>query len=303
VSSVRRFVFAAEDARRLAGLRIALFGLLAIRLATNGDYAQVADQPAALFDPVSLFHLLSSAPSSGLTTVIQALAVVAALCAAAGAYPRVSFPTAFALALFLGLMLNATGKIVHNDVLLMLCLLPLLAAPSAASRAWSLKSRREGSAAPALLDPAYGSPIRLAMIIVGLAYLLAGLQKLRFSGLDWVTGDNLRYVLLSASDSQAAPNQLGLLIAEHEPLFNLFAAGALVVELGFILCLPFAKLRWVLVPAAVGLHAGIWLTMDLDYLSQALTVVVVFVNWAWIAEALRPESRLWPPRPGRRTPI
>lgn len=298
IHAVRSFVFAAEDARRLAAIRIALFALLAIRLATNGDYGQVADQPAALFDPVSLFHLLPSMPSSELTTVVQALAVVAALCAAAGAYPRASFPAAFALALFLGLMLNATGKIVHNDVLLMLCLIPLLAAPSAASRVWSLGSRRQ----PAFVDPAYGWPIRLAMVIVGLAYLLAGLQKLRFSGLDWVTGDNLRYVLLSASDTQAAPNQLGLFIAEHDPLFHLFAAGALIVELGFILCLPFAKLRWLFIPAAVGLHAGIYLTMDLNYLPQAITAAVVFVNWAWIADAVRSRSQLSPPRPARRTP-
>jgi len=98
-----------EDARRLAALRIGLFGLLAYRLAVV-DYGFVADQPAALFDPVSLFHLLNAMPSAELTSVAQPLAVLAALLAAAGAVPRLTMPLALALAVFLNLMLNSTGQ-------------------------------------------------------------------------------------------------------------------------------------------------------------------------------------------------
>ena len=290
--AVERFVFAPEDARRLAGMRIALFGMLALRLATNGGYADVAGQPHALFDPVSLFHLLSGMPSPGLTAAVQVAGVVAALLAAAGAWPRVSFPAAFACALFLNLMLNATGKIVHNDLVLTLCLIPLLAVPVAASRVWALPGqwRARRPAMPSgrrLIDVAYGWPIRAAMIIVGLAYLFAGLQKLRYSGIDWVTTDNLRYVLWSASDSHAGPNQLALFIAGHDWMAHAFAAASLLTELGFILCLPFARLRRLLVPAVVGLHVGIWLSMGLNYFPQVWAVIAVFVDWAWLADARR----------------
>ena len=75
IRAIDRFVFAPEDARRLAAVRIGLFGVLAFRLATNGDYAQVAGQPEALFDPVSLFHLIPSMPSPELTTVLQVAGV------------------------------------------------------------------------------------------------------------------------------------------------------------------------------------------------------------------------------------
>ena len=286
VRAVERFVFAAEDARRLAALRIGLFGILALRLATNDDYAAVAGQPAALFDPVSLFHLLPSMPSPGLTAAVQLAGLVAAVLAAAGLWPRLSFPSAFACALFLGLMLNATGKIVHNDVLVMLCLLPLLAAPTAAARAWNVRSLRSRTGGTST-GVAYGWPIRTAMVIVGLAYLFVGLQKLRYSGIEWVTEDNLRYVLWASSDAQADPNGLALLVADHDLLAHLFAAATLAVEVGFILCLPFARLRWLLVPAAIGLHVGIWVAMGLDYLPQAWAVLVVFANWAWLAERLR----------------
>ncbi|HET6830519.1 MAG TPA: hypothetical protein VFH44_04120 [Solirubrobacterales bacterium] len=291
IRAIEGFVFAAEDARRLAALRIGLFGLLAVRLATSGDYAAVAGQPAELFDPVSLFHLLPGMPAAGLTTIVQIAAVVAAVLAAAGIAPRASFPAAFVLSVFLNLMLNSTGKIVHNDLVATLCLIPLLATPTAASRAWAVSVkplRRRPKPPPGPPSAAYGWPVRLAMIVIGLAYLFVGLQKLRYSGLDWATTDNLRYVLWASSDAQASPNSLALLVADHDWMAHLLAASTLVVEVGFILCLPFRRLRWILVPAVVGLHVGIWLAMGLDYLPQAAAVIIVFVNWptviAFIAE-------------------
>lgn len=287
--AAERFVFAAEDARRLAALRIGLFGLLAVRLASS-DAGSVAGQPQALFDPVSLFEVLPEMPSVELTAAVQVVGVVAALVAAAGLWPRASFPVAFAAALFLNLMLNATGKIIHNDVVLMLCLLPLLATPRAASRAWALElsgRRRRGAVGGALVGRAYGWPIRTAMVVIALAYLLVGLQKLRFSGLDWVTTDNLRWVLYASSDSQPEPNGVALFVADRALLAHLLAAATIAVELGFVLCLPFARLRWLLVPAVVGLHVGIWLGMGLDYSAQALAVIIVFVNWVVVVESVR----------------
>lgn len=283
---IEGFVFADEDARRLAAVRIGLFGLLALRLTIN-DYGAVAGQPKALFDPVSLFELLPSMPSSGLTSVVQVVGVVAALVAALGLIPRASFPLAFAAALFLNLMMNATGKIIHNDVILTLALVPIVVSPRAATRAWALRlSDRTRQLAPrrTLRGPAYGWPIRTAMIVVALAYLLVGLQKLRYSGFDWITTDNLRFVLYASSDAQAEPNQLALFVADHAWLAHLFAAATIATEVGFILCLPFAKLRWVFVPAVVGLHIGIRLAIGLDYSAQWLTVIIVFVNWVVVRE-------------------
>jgi hypothetical protein len=290
IAAVERFVFAPEDARRLAALRIGLYGLLAARLAIN-DYGRVADQPQALFDPISLFELLERMPSAELTSLVQAIGIAAALFAAGGIWPRVSFPAAFAAALFLGLMLNAAGKVIHNDVVLMLCLLPLLATPRTASRAWALRvpggDRKALAAQQRLIGPAYAWPIRTAMIVVALAYLFVGFQKLRYSGLDWVTTDNLRWVLYASSDGQAEPNQLALFVADRAWLAHLLAAGTIAIEVGFVFCLPFARLRWLFVPGVVGLHLGIGLAMGLDYSAQALAVVIVFVNWVVVVESIR----------------
>jgi len=289
------FAFAPEDSRRLAAMRIGLFSLLAWRLAVV-DVDRVAGQPAALFDPVSVFHLLSEMPSQGIVDALRPLGIIAALAAAAGLWPRLSFPLAFGVAVFGELMLNSTGKIIHNEVLLVLCLIPLLATPTAATRVWSMGRRRTPEVA-APVGVAYGWPIRTAMVIVAFAYLFVGLQKLRYSGVEWVTSENLRWVLYASSDTQAEPNTLGLFVADRAWLAHLMAAGTIFLEVGFVACLRFARLPWLFVPGVISLHIGIWLMMDLDYWAQALTVLIVFVNWAALVTLLA-ARRL--PRPLRR---
>ncbi len=286
--TLERFLFATEDARRLAALRIGLCGLLAWRLAI-GDYTFVAGQPEALFQPVSFMKLFGEMPGHDLTVALQIVGVATALLAAAGLWTRASLPIAFVCALVLNGMLNATGKIVHNDVLLLLCLVPLVASPARTCAAWSL--RLPGRAArrdrPPRSGEAYGWPLRTAMVVVALAYFFVGFQKLRFSGIDWVTSDNLRWVLYASSDSQSEPNQLALFIADRAWMAHLLAAGTVFLELFFPLALFWPRLRWLFVPGVVSLHLGIWLMMGLDYSAQALTVIIVFVNWPWVADRVR----------------
>jgi hypothetical protein len=286
--TLERFLFAAGDPRRLAALRIGLFALLAWRLAI-GDYTFVAGQPEALFQPVSFMKLLPGMPGHDLTVALQIAGVAAALLAAAGLWARATLPLALACALVLNGMLNATGKIVHNDVLLLLCMVPLVASPARTCAAWSLRPSWLGPRRdrPPATGEAYGWPVRTAMVVVALAYFFVGFQKLRFSGLDWVTTDNLRWVLYASSDSQSEPNQLALFIADRAWMAHLLAAGTIFLELFFPLALVWPRLRWLFVPGVVSLHLGIWLMMGLDYSAQALTVIIVFVNWPWVVDWLR----------------
>jgi len=287
MSAAGRWLFASGSARRLGAVRIGLFSLLAWRLATN-DYASVAGQPKALFDPVSLMKLLTAMPSHEVAVTVQVVGVLAAICAAAGRLPRASFPLALACSIFLNLMLNATGKIIHNDVVLTLCLIPLVASPRAASSAYRLPLPwRLRPAWPPTAGKAFGWPLRTAMVVIALAYFLVGVQKLRFSGIEWFTSDNLRWVLYASSDAHSSPSQIALFVADRAWLAHLLAAGTVALEIGFPLCLPYSRLRWIFVPGVVSLHLGIYLAMGLDYSAQALAVIIVFVDWplllAWLA--------------------
>jgi hypothetical protein len=311
------WLFAPGDPRRLALLRIGLCGLLAVRLAT-GPYAELASQPAALFRPISFLRVLERMPPRGLVVALQVLALAAALLAAAGLWTRVALPLAWAAALPLVAMTSSLGKVVHNDVLLLLCLVPLLPAPAGA--AWSLDARRAGADRPGRrkaprptggppwgppdppgrtpLSPgvAYGWPVRTAMVVVAGAYFFSGLAKLLHAGPGWVTSGNLRWVLYASSDQQPVPNPYALFVADRPALAHLLAAATLAVELGFPLVLWRPRLAWLFLPAAVALHAGIWLAMRLDYSVMAATAVLVMVDWPSVAARLHHRRTAAAPR-------
>jgi len=289
------WLFAPGDPRRLAALRIGLAGLLTIRLAT-GPYRDLAHQPAALFRPISFLKLLPHMPPPGVVVSLQVVGVAAALLATVGLWTRMALPVAYLAALPLIAMTSSLGKTVHNDVLLLLCLFPLLPAP--AGDAWSLDARRPSMQASEAMPsmggrrsrrpPAgeqlpwswrYGWPLRTDMVVIAGAYFFTGYAKLLHAGPAWVTSGNLRWVLYGSSDAQAHPNVIALFVADRPWLVHLFAAGTLAVELGFPLVLWRPRLVWVLVPAVVALHTGIWMAMRLDYYPMAATVLIVFVNW------------------------
>jgi hypothetical protein len=134
--------------------------------------------------------------------------------------------------------------------------------------------------------PAFGWPVRTAMVVVAGAYLFSGLSKLLHAGPAWVASDNLRWVLYASSDAQPASNPLALFVADRPLLAHLVAAATLAVELGFPLVLWKPRLAWLFVPAVVVMHAGIGLAMQLDYSAMAATVLVVMVDWPSLAGRL-----------------
>lgn len=280
---VERFLFPAASAERLAALRIGLCAILAGRLAT-GPYTELAGQPRELFRPISFMELLPAMPPEPVVAALQAIGVVAAVSAVVGLRARVSLPAAWACAVFLNGMLASTGKVVHNDLVLLLCLVPLLAARSA--DAWSLDARRAAQDRAGLTSRLHGWPLRTAAIVVAGAYFFAGVAKLVNSGPAWVTSDNLRWALYASGDSD-----LALFIADRPWLAHALAAGTLLLELGFPLVLLWPRAAWIFVPGAVLFHLGIWLALGLDYSAQAATVVVVFVNWPVVVAMLRARPR------------
>jgi hypothetical protein len=290
------WLFAPGDPRRLAALRIGLGAVLAARLAT-GPYQELARQPAALFRPISFLRLLDAMPPPPVVAVLQVVAVAAAVLATLGVAARVTLPLAWVAGLPLIAMTSSIGKVVHNDVLLLLVLVPLLPAPT--GDAWSLAAlRRRGSGPPGGgVSARYGWPVRTAMVVVAGAYFFTGLAKLLHAGPAWVTSGNLRWVLYAASDAQATPNQVALFVADRPWLAHLVALATVVVELSFPLVLVRPRAAWVLVPCVLGLHAGIWVAMGLNYWPMAATVVLVLVDWAALADRLRPYNLLKPGSP------
>jgi len=293
---VEEWISRPTSPKRLAAVRIGLCLLLAGRL-SRPLYVQVAGQPKALYRPISFMHLFHQMPSATVALTVQVVAVLAALLAAGGIAVRVTVPIAFAGALFLNAMWSSIGQPMHNETLLLLAVAPLLIARSA--DAWSIPSWRNRTPVP---DPSpdYGWPVRTAMIVIALGYFFSGLYKLVFSGPAWVTSGNIRWVMYGISDENMRPIGPALYLASHPLLAHLAAAGTMLTELGFPICLWKPRAAWVFVPAVVLMHVGIGLTMHLDYSAWALTVVILFVPWDALANRSPAEPRVVRYRAGQR---
>jgi hypothetical protein len=271
IGRFERWLFAAGDPRRLAAVRIGLCLVVAARVA-RPLFPDLAGQPEALFRLLSFMHLLDAMPGRAVTIAIQAATILCLLLAAAGAGARVTLPLGWVGAMFLFGMETSLGKIVHHDVLPLLAMIPLLPAPT--GDAWTIA--RRGPAPPP--SARSGWPVRTAGILVAGVYLFAGIAKLAFTGPAWVLGSNLPNILYAASDAHGG-NALALVVADRPWLASVFAAGALAFELTLWIALVRPRLGPWYAAWAVALHAGIWLTIGINYVSWAVTVAAVFVDW------------------------
>lgn len=301
VRRIESWIFAPGDARRVAVLRIVLCSTLAIRL-TRSIYEALSHQPAALYRPLSFMKFLHQMPSENVVHMLQSIGIAAAVSAAVGFRTRISLVMAMACALVLNGMTTSIGKVVHNDVMLMLAIVPLVASRCAdvwSVDAWRHAHSKGARSSPAITaGPGYGWPVRVAMIVVAGAYFFTGWQKIINSGPAWFASGNLRWVLYASSDGQSSPNPFALALAGQAWLAHLVAFGTMVIETTFPVVLFKRSLARLYVPAVVGMHVGILLAMRLDYTAQIVTVVAVFTNWSWIADRLRVGQGLGLGHPG-----
>jgi hypothetical protein len=288
IGSFERWLFAPGDPRRLAALRIGLCLVVAARVARPW-FADLAGQPEALFRPRSFMQLLDAMPGRDVTIVIQVATIAFLLAAGAGLGSRITLPLGWAGAVFLFGMETSLGKVVHHDVLPLLALIPLLPAPS--GEAWALGVRR----LPSTPSARVGWPVRTAGVLVAGAYLIAGLSKLTFTGPEWVLGDNLRNILYAASDAHGGIG-VALFVADRPWLASVVAGSALAFELTLWVALVRPRLASFFALWAAALHTGIWLTIGINYVSWALTVAVVLIDWPAVLDRVSPSPAVQPER-------
>jgi hypothetical protein len=289
-----RFWFEPAPPTNLAVSRMLFFGGLLLYYGLEDFSAWGAVSPA-FWMPLPVFHALHLSPlSPGALAVIQMLWRAALAFSAVGLLTRLSMIVAFVLGFYLLGLPHNFGHVYHFDALLVVTLGIL--AWSRAGDAWSIDAWLRGQDRPAPSGE-YTWPIRMVWVMMALVFLAAGLSKVRYGGVAWVTSANLSIVLERAAYhvSDADPlSRAGLWLAAHPWLSRAVAALTLVIELGFVAALvsPFA--RAVLVPAAVGMLIGIRVLMGPTF-GGFLLATVFWVPWdaagARAAAWWRPRSR------------
>ena len=273
-----RLLDATAPATRLAAFRVVVGVFVLVYVVGRLPvFLALADRPAADFAGVGVLAPLSSPPSAGVLTAVVVVAFVTGLAATLGWHYRPSAISFVLAILHLTTLRGSWGQLLHFENLMVLQLLVLAASPAA--DAWSLDMRRApledrpDAVAPSIR---YGWPLAVAGLITITTYVITGVAKLRYGGLDWLAGGTLQnHIAYSAARLD--------LLGGTEPVFAEFAvrqewilgacaAGAVAIEL----CAPAvfighrSRNAWVV--AAWLMHVGIFLTMAVGFPSPLFGV-------------------------------
>lgn len=288
-------VDAVAPPERLATLRI-LTGVFAVAylLIRLPVFLALGDRRSG-FDGVGLVSVLGGPVSSVVVDATIAATALTGIGFVLGWRFRVTGPL-FALGMLaLGSYRGSWGQLLHFENLMVLYL--VIVAFSPAADTWSLDARRRGRndvPVTAVESTAYGFAIGLASLALVVTYVIAGIAKLRYGGLDWVVGDTLRnHVAYAAARSDllgGTSSPLAGLAVRLERMWPLVAAGTIVVELAAPVALLGGRMRTVWVIAAWLMHLGI-----LAFMLIAFPLPLFLVAFAPLYRV----ERLWTERPAR----
>jgi hypothetical protein len=276
------FWFEASPAGDLGVSRLLFFGgLLVIYL--NVDVSAWGTVSHAFWRPTAFFAALHLEPLTAASLdILQTIWRISLMCSAIGLFTRVSMTVAALLGFYLLGLPHNFGHTYHFDALLVISMAIL--AMSRAGDAVSIDRWRTGAPEPSPSGE-YTWPIRMIWVAMSLVFFAAAVAKLRHSGLEWITSNNMKVILTRAvyhvSDADPLTN-FGLWIAAHDWLTHLLAAVALIIELGFIVSLVSPVARIIFVPAAFALLVGIRVLMGPTF-GGFLIANVFWVPWssAW----------------------
>ncbi|WP_437877706.1 HTTM domain-containing protein [Sorangium sp. So ce513] len=261
-----RAFFAEAPAERLAIVRLLVGAFALVYLCVRAVHLQrVGHLPPEGFRPIGVISVLSAPLPLWAVRGLIGAAIAAGAAFVAGYRFRVSGPLFGALLLWVLSYRNSWGMVFHTENLLVLHVIALGLA--AAADAYSLDARRARalSAPPPAPHGRYGWPLRLLCAITVTSYFIAGVAKLRNSGLDWalsdilrnyVAYDNVRKIALGDTHSP-----LGGALVRYGFLFPPLALASLAMELGAPLALFSRRVAVVFCAAAWLFHLGVLLTM------------------------------------------
>lgn len=232
----------------------------------HGDYSAWAQVSKAFWNPTWLYrHFHIPVFSAALIGVLQLVWKVALGFSCIGLYTRLSTAVSFALGLYLLGLAQNFGEVHPQDAVLVFVF--LIMAFSRCGDSWSIDHLRrkaprdsDGFKETAALDGEYTWPVRMIWVLISLIFFASGLAKMRYSGLVWITSDNMALSLIwhQYHNSGADPlTSWGFNLGRSAWLPQLLAAGTVILELGYPIALFSRAARWFFVPGSVLMLLGI----------------------------------------------
>ena len=247
--------------------------------------AHLSQLPSAMYHPLLINRLVLLPLGRGFHLSGTETLAIFWLTFAVGVLALIGFRTNIALLLFtfgyafLSAYKNSFGDFHQTEPVLLVTIGALALAPAGRSLsldAW-IESRQQGHGSwiGAETSSIYAAwPLLLSQAFLALVYLDSGLQKLYFSGLEWMNASTLGYYLLR--DGVNRGSELAGLLLAHPGVVQCLSIVSLAFEATFWLVLLKPRLAWVYVPLGLGFHianailkiAAIW---------EFMAVYVVFI--------------------------
>jgi hypothetical protein len=217
------------------------------------------------------------------------LAAIPPSLAAAALGFRTAYSTkisAFLLFFYMGTF-SCYGHVGHRSFLIVA--VTFVFAISDCGRSFSIDASRDsffGKKSAPRMSVASGWPLKMIWILQVHQFFSAGLSKLRESGLDWVTSNNLQNYLVDVYyshklDGFSTRLGLGLWLSQYEFVCHVLAALALMIELFSPLTLT-RRFRWwifVLFFTQVSFHVMVTQGFEIQ-----LAVYLCWVPWREVRE-------------------
>lgn len=227
-------------------------------------FVALTDRPDDAFDPVGVFSFVGSPLPGSVVIGLIVAAIASGAFVVLGAWFRVAGPVFALTMLALITYRSSWGQLLHFEHLPVLHLFVIAWTPAA--DAFSLDARRrDRHDRPDRPPNAHGWPLALCALILVSTYVIAGIAKLRYGGIDWIVGDTLRnHVAYSAARLDVLggdPSPVAEPAMRAAWLFPFAAAGSVLIELAAPVALFGGRTRTVWVVAAWTMHIGIFALM------------------------------------------
>jgi hypothetical protein len=257
---------APAPAERLATLRVLSGAYTVIYLLVRGHVLADFRFPPGRFAPVGASFWLSEPIAPALAFGLYALALLSGVGFTLGWRFRISGPL-FALSfLWVTSYRNSWGMIFHTDNLLVMHLLILAQSDAAAALSLDARARPRTDAAPA---GRFGWPLRLMTACTAIAYWLAGVAKLKVTGLSWMDGEVLRnyiaYDAMRKSQIGSIYSPFGGFVVQYAWPFPLLSMLTVLLELGGPVLLLWPRLARIWALGLYGFHVGVLASMAIAF--------------------------------------
>jgi hypothetical protein len=283
--ALRVFGIPRISARALGVFRLLLGASLFLIVLTHPIRSVPLDQQRVYSPLAGAEWVRNLAANPAGTSIVHVLACVSAIVFAAGIFSRIAFAVLVA-ALFVRTLLILLQAGAHDWGTPIVTLLALLAVPWNDAPGLVAMWPGRGAGGPAgsreiAADErryAYGFAVWLPGLTIGLAFAAAALEKLRRSGLAWVTDGAVRYHFVE--DAPNAPFELGLWVATQPRLAVLLSLCGILVEallIGVIFVRQWRQ-RAMFGLAAAGLLAGFWIFQGILWWAW-LILLAAFLPW------------------------